>query len=122
MTQVRTEQAGRPDLAIPRDEIAHRLRGRANQLDGVQNAGDVTAVLREPGEEFAAGIAGEQRVRDHLVAAAQLFDALGERPFLAFRGGDEVEQRVGNAAARRQHDAEPWMRVLLEDASDALHA
>ena len=86
MTQVGAEQAGRPDLAVAGDEIAHRLRSRADQLDGVQDAGDVAAILRERGEEFAAGIAGEQRVGNHLVPMAQLFDAVGERPFLALGG------------------------------------
>ena len=74
------------------------------------------------GEEFAAGIAGEQRVGDHFVPVTQLFDTVRERPFMALGGGDEIQQRVGDAAARGQHDAEPRMRILLEDASDALHA
>ena len=73
-------------------------------------------------EEFAARAAGEQRVGDHLVAAAQLFDALGQRPFLAFGGRDHIEQRIGDAAARGQHDAEPRMRILFENPRDALHA
>ena len=122
MTQIGGEQAGRPDLAVTGDEIAHRLRSRADQLDRVQDPGDVPAILGERREELAARIAGEQRVGDHLVAVAQLLDAVGERPFLALCGRDEIQQCIGDATAGGQHDAEPRMRILLEDAGDALHA
>ena len=70
MTQVCSEQAGRPDLAVTGDEVAHRLRSRADQLDRVQDPGDVPTILRERREELAARIAGEQRVGNHLVAMA----------------------------------------------------
>ena len=123
MPQVGAEQAGRPDLAVAGDEVAHRLRGRADQLDGVQDAGDVAAVLGERREVFGACSSPASSV-SAMTSCRWRSSSMrsATRPFLALGGGDEVQQRVGDAAARGQHDAEARMRILLEDAGDALHA
>ena len=123
MAQVGAEQARRPDLAVAGDQVAHGLRSRADQLR--RSAG--CRRCRGSPARASRGIRCarspvEQRVGDHLVAVAQLLDAVGERRFLALGGGDQIQQRIGDAAAGRQHDAEARMRILLEDPGHALHA
>ncbi len=60
--------------------------------DGLQDAGDIAAVLLQGRHEFRARGAGEQRVGDDLMTVAQFLDALGQRRFLLLGGSDQVQQ------------------------------
>jgi hypothetical protein len=122
MTQISTEQTRRPDLAVAGDQIAHGLRGGANQLHGLQNAGDVAAVLLELRHVFDPQAIGQQRVGNDLMTMTQLFDAFGQRRFLFLGRRDQVQQTIGHTTTGREHHAKPGMRVLLQDAGHALHA
>ena len=55
------------------------------------------------------------------VAIADGVEALRD-VFLAFGGGDEAEQRVGDATRGRQDDRQTRRRIGFEDGGDALHA
>ncbi|MEI2791068.1 MAG: hypothetical protein V9E93_19735 [Steroidobacteraceae bacterium] len=72
------EQARRPDLAIARDQVAHRGRGVADQAHRLQDARDVATVDVESREVFVAQFAGEQFARDTNVALTQLLQPIVE--------------------------------------------
>ena len=120
--QVAREQARRPDLAEAGDEVADDGRRDANQPDGLQDAGDVVAVGGQL-LDVLLGIGGaEQRVGDDDVALPDRFQPLGVAVLLTLGGGDERQQRVGDAAARRQDRRDARQRIVLEDPRDPLHA
>ena len=47
LAQKRREQPRRPDLAVARDHVAHRVGRRADEAHGLQHAGDVAAIAFE---------------------------------------------------------------------------
>ena len=124
MTQIGAEQARRPDLAVAGDQIAHGLRGGADQLRrcaGCRRCRGSPA--RASSRNSLRGVAGRAACRRSprgAGAAPRCGPSSGA--FLALGGGDQIQQCIGDAAAGGQHDAEPRMRILLEDPSDALHA
>ena len=101
LLEIHREQSRRPDLAIPGDQVAHRLRGRTNQADGLQDAGDITAVAIELRHVLRAVAGIEQRVGDDAMTFAQLIDARLDDVFLSFGSSHQIEQRIGHATACR---------------------
>ena len=64
----------------------------------------------------------KQGVGDIDVTLANGGEALGDVGRLLLRGADQAEQRIGDAAARRQHDRQPAAGIRFENRRDALHA
>ena len=114
------EQLGGPDLAVAGDQVAHVLRGRARELHRVQDAFDVVTVAVEAGHVELARIGRQQRFGDGGVPRAQRVELAAPGLVLRFGARDEAEQRVGDAAAGRQHHAQPTRRQRFEDVGDAL--
>src|SRR5690606_24544748 len=112
----------RPDFAVAGDQIAGGLRGRPNELDGLQDTENVAAIIREALHVLAALALREQRFRDRSMPGRELVQAHRQRAVVTLGGGDEVEQCIGDAATRGQHDAQWGLRIGFEKASDSLHA
>ena len=70
------EQSRGPQLAIARDQVAHRGRRAADQSHGLQDSGDVAAVLVQDRDELVAEFAAQQFAREADVALAQLLQAV----------------------------------------------
>ena len=83
---------------------------------------DVAAVGLEQVDVVVAGLAGEQLARDADVALAQVEQPVVQSAEPCSARRDQVEQRVGDAAAGGQHDGLARRRVVFDDARDALHA
>ena len=106
-----------------------RRRGRgptadadAHQPHGLQDAGDVVAVAAQLLTVFGGVGGSEQRVGDDDVALPNRVETAGVAVLLTLRGGDERQQRVGDASTRRQDGRDAPPRVVLEDPRDPLHA
>ena len=85
--EIGSEQRGRPELAVARDQIAHVLRGRAHEAGGLQDAREIGAVLVEALEPGVGAGLVEQLVRDGLVAVTQALQAVRDRGVLPLGRG-----------------------------------
>src|SRR6185369_16905876 len=88
------------------------------QLDRVQDAFDVVTVAVETREVQLRRVGRQQRLRDLRVARAQRVEIAAIGVVLRLGAGDEPEQRIGDAAARRQHHAQRTGRQRFEDVGD----
>ncbi|MDQ1241005.1 MAG: hypothetical protein QG550_255 [Pseudomonadota bacterium] len=116
------EEAGRPELTVAGDQVAEGRRGGADQAYGLQDARDVVAVAVQLHQEFIVEVAGQQLPRDADVALAQRLDPIVEGGVLLLGQHHEIQQRIGDATARREHHRLARGRVALDDLGDALHA
>ena len=114
-TQVGREQRRGPQLAVACHQVMDVLRRRAHQARGLQDAGQIRAVLVETGQPFGGPGLVEQRVGDHLVTVAQRLQAVRHRRILLLGCLHQVQQRVGHALAGREHDAQARMGLCLDD-------
>ena len=115
------EQLGGPDLAVAGDQVAHVLRGRARELHRVQDAFDVVTVAVEAGHVELARVGRDSSgFGDGVVPRAQRIELTAPAVVLRFGARDEAEQRIGDAAAGREHHAQATGRQRFEDVGDAL--
>jgi hypothetical protein len=122
LAQERCEQAGRPDLAIPRDHIAHRVGRRADEPYGLQHSRDVLAIA---GELHAISVAGGRRQelrRKLLVPLPQLLERARNVPLGLLGERDGVQQRIRDPAAGRQHHGLARVGGGLDDVCDPAEA
>ena len=120
--EVAREEPRRPDLAEAGDEVAHHRRRDANQPDRLQDAGDLAAVGGELLDVVIGRRRGEQRAGDADVPPPDRFQPLGVAVLLPLGGAHEREQRIGDAAARREDRRHARQRIVLEDLRDPFHA
>ncbi len=116
------EQPRGPDLAVARDEVAHRGRGAADQAHRLQDAADVAAIGVQLRDELVAGFAGQQLPRSADVALPQLLQPIVEGGRVLLGQRNQAEQGIGHALACRQDDGLARGRIVLDDLRDALHA
>ena len=86
----------------------------------MENAFDVVAVAVEAGHVELARIGRQQVSGDGVVARAQRVELTAPGIVLRFRSGHQAEQRVRDAATRREHHAQSPGRQRFEDVGDAL--
>src|SRR5690606_11474851 len=72
--EVFAEKARRPDLAVARDEVACRLRCRADELNRLEDSENGLTVLDEDLHVLAACRRGQQRFRDLAMSCFELVD------------------------------------------------
>ena len=116
------KQLGGPDLAVAGDQVGDILRGRPSQLDGMENALQVVAVPVETGEVKARRLRRQQRFGDDRVPDTQRGDFAAITVVLAFRKRNEAQQRIGDATAGGQNNAQPLRGQGVEDGCDAAEA
>ena len=116
------EQLGGPDLAVAGDQVAHVLRRRTRQLDGVQDAFDVVTVAIERRHVQRRGFGREQRLRDRGVTRAQRVQFAAPGVVLRFGARHQAQQRIGDAATGREHHSQSPGRQCFEDVGDAAKA
>ena len=87
-------------------------------MNGVKDAGDVLAVAVEDFRVGVRGSTGNERPRHLHVALAQRNDRIVNR-LLSLGLGDERQEPVGDAPARRQDDTKARTLFVLEDVGDA---
>ena len=114
------EQAGRPDLTIPGDDIVDVARGRAGQAHGFEDAFDVGRIPVEVREPCGRGVGREQLSSDGGMAVTQRREPCDEVRILTLGFGHQCEQLVGHPLTGGQHDAEAARRMRLEDVGHAL--
>ena len=105
--QVAAKQPRRPDLAVARTQVAHRLGGRAHDARGLQHAGQIGDIAIEFGQILGGRALIEQGRGDARVPLAQRREPLPPVGILALGQRHQLEQRVGDAFAGRQHDRQP---------------
>ncbi len=118
LTQKRREQPGRPYFAVPRDDVAHRLRRRTDEAHGLQHARDVPAILRQ--RRAVSGLLGRRNQLRGERRVPSLERCQGGR-IIAVRPLRQIhqrQQRIGHTPARGQDHGLTRLRTL-DDVGDA---
>ena len=118
----RGEQARRPDFAVAGDHVADGLRRRAHEAHGVQHAEDVLAVGLQLRDIAVSLGAAEHGAGDRRVPLDQGIDTGPVGVVVRLGGGDQRQQRVGDAAAGREDDTAHRMRVGFDDRGHPMEA
>ena len=116
------EDARGPELPETCDKVAHGRRGRPHHVNRLQDAADVAAIGIQLDDEFVAGVGRQQLARELHVARPKLLEPRLDRLVLPLGKSDQVEQRVGDAPAGRQHHGLAARGIRLDDRGDAPHA
>ena len=116
------KQPGRPDLAVAGDQVADVAVRGARELHCVQNALEVAAIAVELLQVLLRDGLLEQRRGDRRMSRAQVRDLPEVGVVLTLGERDETQQRIGHAAARRQHDAQARAGGALEYRGNSAEA
>ena len=123
LAQERREQPRRPKLAIARDDVAHGVRRRPDEAYRLQHA----ARCRGNPHSSCSAIGLVRRARQQfggelLVPSLQLLDGRRDIALGTLRQRHQIEQRIGDAAARRQDDGLARVRRRFDDVGNAPEA
>jgi len=96
--------------------------GGAGQLDRIQDSQKIVAVALQGREVQLRGGRRQQFLGNPRVPRTQLRDLAVVGLILALGERHQAQQRIGHAAARRQHHPEPSSRSRVENGRDLAEA
>jgi hypothetical protein len=109
--EIAVKKLGRPDLPEACDQVAHVPRRRARELDRVQDAGYVVAVAIERREVQLRGFGRQQLLGERPMPLAHFGKPGRVAGIPSLRKRDELQERVRDASARREHHGDAGSRL-----------
>ena len=116
------EQAGRPQFAVSRNQVAHRRRCTTDESHGLQDPCDIAAILVQDDQELVTQLACQQFMGEADVPLAQFLQSRINRGIALLGQPYQGQEGVGNATAGREHDGLALRRIGFDDRRDPQHA